>query len=225
MLDQQNLEIDMSDDCFIDRIKTGINNVVSDFVQHPADYLFESDVQCALFSSLRDSFKDFTFVSKSSDLPNLFGDRLTIHPVKSEYPYHIDDHKCDRFDLAVLDSQQDSSRRIYHQHCKFGIEIKLWNGDGTGGNRGGINADMKKLRAYLESAKQQGKEFSGLVILFVLPGAEKRLTPSKRLTFSLQSSLPPTIDCNDVSLHVVVAETNGAMRWNKVPTPSDSEVE
>jgi hypothetical protein len=184
----------MSDKAFLDRVQTAVGEVVSDFREHPADYLFESDLQCALFGSLKESFMDLAFVSKSSDLPRFYGDKLTIHPVKSEYPYNIEGHTSDRIDLVLLDCQQDSSRRIYHQHCRFGIEIKLWNSDGTGGN---IRSDVDKLRDYLKAARKREMEFSGLAILFVLPGAEKRLTAS------LQSSLPPTIVNNEVSLHVV----------------------
>jgi hypothetical protein len=109
-------------------------------------------------------------------------------------------------------SQQDSSHRIYHQHCRFGIEIKLWNPDGTGGS---IGPDVKKLIHYLEAARLRNKEFSGLAILFVLPGAEKWLTDL------LRSSLPPTIDANEVSLHVVNSREKRV--WACVPIPKDNE--
>jgi hypothetical protein len=201
----------MSDKSFLDRVKTAVEEVVSDFLEHPANYLFESDLQCALYGSLKDNFRDHAFVSKSSDLQKFFGDKLTIHPVKSEYPYHIEGHLNDRFDLVLLDCQQDSLRRIYHQHCRFGIEIKLWNPDSTGGN---IWSDVTNLIDYLKVARQRNREFSGLAILFVLPGAEKWLTAS------LQSSLPPTIVANDVSLHVV--NNKGKPVWASVPIQMDS---
>jgi hypothetical protein len=202
----------MNDKSFLDRVEASVGDVVCDFLEHPADYLFESDLQCALFGSLKGNFRDLSFVSSSSDVPRFFGDKLTIHPVKSEYPYNIDEHTGDRFDLALLDSQQDPLRRIYHQHCRFGIEIKLWNPDGTGGS---IWPDVKKLIHYLEAARLQNKEFSGLAILFVLPGAEKWLTDS------LRSSLQPTIDANEVSLHVVYSGEKPV--WTRVRIPKDNE--
>jgi hypothetical protein len=204
--------IAMNGQSFLDRVDASVGDVVCDFLEHPIDYLFESDLQCALFGSLRGNFRDLSFISSSSDVPGFFGDKLTIHPVKSEYPYNIPGHTSDRFDLALLDCQQDPSRRIYHQHCRFGIEIKLWNPDGTGGS---IWPDVKKLIHYLEAARQQKKEFSGLAILFVLPGAEKWLTDS------LRSSLSPTIDTNEVSLHVVNSREKQA--WACVPIPEDNE--
>jgi len=201
----------MNDKLFLDRVEASVGDVVSDFLEHPADYLFESDLQCALFGSLKGNFRDLSFVSSSRDAPRFFGDKLTIHPVKSEYPYNIQGHKSDRFDLALLDCQQDSSLRIYHQHCRFGIEIKLWNPDGTGGS---IWPDVTKLTHYLEAARLQNKEFSGLAILFVLPGAEKWLTDS------LRGSLPPTIETNEVSLHVVNSREKQV--WG-VPIPKGNE--
>jgi hypothetical protein len=201
-----------NDKSFLDRVEASVRDVVYDFLEHPADYLFESDLQCALFGSLKGNFRDLSFVSSSSDVPRFFGDKLTIHPVKSEYHYNIEEHPGDKFDLVLLDSQQDSSRRIYHQHCRFGIEIKLWNPDGTGGS---IGPDVKKLIHYLEAARLRNKEFSGLAILFVLPGAEKRLTDL------LRSSLPPTIEANEVSLHVVNSREKRV--WARVPIPEDDE--
>lgn len=194
----------MSDKPFFDRVRTAIGDVVSDFSQYPADYLFESDLQCALFGSLRDTFKDVAFVSQSKDLLKFFGDKLIIHPVKSEYPYNIEGHTRDRFDLVLLDTTQDPLHRIYHQHCRLGIEIKLWNPDGTGGS---VWPDVANLKDYLDAARQREMEFSGLAILFVLPGAEGRLHTELKCVPSV-----PTITPNEVSLHVVTtAEWQGMM--------------
>jgi hypothetical protein len=187
----------MNDKSFFDRIEAAIGNVVSDFSHNPVNYLFESDLQCTLFATLRDNLSDFAFGSKSSDLPELLGYNPTINPVKSEYPYDFEGRTRDRFDVAILDGQQDPSQRIYKQPCRFGIEIKLWYPDGPVGD---IWSDVTKLKHYQEFARSRNRDFGGLAILFVFPGAEKRLTAE------LRSSAGPTISANEVVLHIVTTE-------------------
>lgn len=188
----------MSDRSFLDRIEAAVGDVSSDFSRNPANYLYESDLQCALFATLRDNFSDLAFESKSSDLPKHLGHHPTINPVKSEYPYDFGGRN-DRFDVAILDSRQNPAQRIYRQPCRFGIEIKLWNPDGTGGD---IQRDVTKLLHYQEVARSRDKDFGGLAILFVFPGAEERLES----TPNLRSAAPLTLNAIEVMLHVVTAE-------------------
>jgi len=182
----------MDTELLIENVHQSVTEVITEFSNNPADFLYEADLQCLLYTSLRRRFSPYPIPPQAKELEKLFGYRPLLNPVKSEFPYNVDGLSA-KFDVAILDHQQDPLRRIWWQPCRFGIELKLWQPDGTGNN---IFSDLKKLKAYGEIAKSRGKEFSGLALLFVHPGAEERLA-------NLQTTIAPAISANEISLHVV----------------------
>ncbi len=182
----------MNDELLLNAIRQSLAEVIAEFMGNPADFLYESDLQCLLYTSLRHRFSSYLIQSQAKDLEQLFGYLPLINRVKSEFPYNIDGLSA-KFDLAILDHNQDPMRRIWWQPCRFGIELKLWQPDGTGND---VLSDVRKLETYREVAQSRGKHFSGLALLFVHPGAERRLPNS-------QSKTDSTLSADQVSMHIV----------------------
>lgn len=191
----------MDSNLTLNKIQQSLYGVVAEFSKNPADFLYESDLQCMLYGNMRNNFSECLIRSEAKDLEQLFNYRPLINPVKSEYPYNVEGLRA-KFDLAILDDVQDPLFRIWWQSCKVGIEIKLWQSDGTGND---VFSDVNKLKSYLKIAQSRNKEFTGISLLFVHPCAEKRLAQITERT-------APTLSVNSVSLHVVTRT-----EWSGIP--------
>lgn len=151
-----------------DKVNEGINRVVMHFGTHPFDFLYESDIQGALYSALHDQFEDLRFVpDKKLFRSRLHIDRLEggVNPVKTEYPGGI------RFDVAIIDTSCPASDEgIWALPCRVGFEIKYWQVDGTGGQ---VTGDIRKLMHYQEQREKQNLPFLGISLLFLQPGTQE----------------------------------------------------
>lgn len=185
-------QADMNDELLLNQIRQSLAEVIAEFTSNPADILYEADLQCLLYNSLRKRFHPYPIQSKAKDLQQLFGYHPFINPIKSKFPYNVDGLFA-KFDLAVFDRNQDPLRRIWWQPCRFGIELKLWQPDGTGND---VLSDVKKLTTYREVAESRGKQFSGLALLFVHLGAERRLPNTHAKT-------EPKLSADQISIHIV----------------------
>jgi len=104
-----------------------INSLVVSFQKYPFKYLLESDIQCDLFSRLRDGVNEEISVPSSSEI------NYTLDLINSEY--------LDRFDLCCLNVDAISSMNdnafqpngkhdeyIYHLPVLLAIELKYIKG-------------------------------------------------------------------------------------------------
>ena len=112
----------------LEKLKSAIDKTVEQFQDYPLDFLSERDIQALLFVELRNQTPTirypydadgenhrFGFSNLGPDLP------LCIHPVTTEY--YIGNGKQDRFDVAVLSKEPDTTQAIWRQPCQVAIEI------------------------------------------------------------------------------------------------------
>lgn len=144
----------------IQAVNESLQKITKDFVRSPFDYLYERDIQCVLFADIFNRMRGSPITVASRTINNLDPTgRLTINPVKSEYPSGT------RFDIAIIDAHNNNTtRRIWNHEVNVAIEIKLWQVDGTGGS---IRSDLSKLAEYRSGREGQ---FLGISLLFCQPG-------------------------------------------------------
>ena len=96
-------------------IMYGINEVISEFQSNPYTYLFESDIQCAVFSALRKR------LPLSIQIPAKKNDRQAyeVRLVYSEYKSKID--------IVCLDSEAISHKNITDFHQYNGNDTYIYN--------------------------------------------------------------------------------------------------
>ena len=183
-----------TDAMLIYQLKRAVGDTVSEFMEHPVDFLYESDIQSLLFTKLRHEMREIRYKSEAKDVELLFKSVRSINPVKTEYPL-ISSGLNGRFDVAVLSEKHDPAFRIWKQFCRVGIELKLWQSDGTGVSR---FDDFEKLQSYRRVCNDNGQPFTGIAMIFVHPGAEQWI---KDVSGGVESKV--SFPCDDVVFQVV----------------------
>jgi hypothetical protein len=187
----------------IEKLEVAIRETVKEFQAYPADFLSENDIQSLLFTELRREMKEMRYKPVASQVDKRFGNVPAIHPVKSEYQL-FPKGSGDRCDIAVLsEEEQDPESNLWRQPCRIAIEIKFWQA----GERytGSYLKDFEKLLRYLQESQSKNHQFTGIVMLFVHPGA-------KNLPKKYTTGIKPDYPCAGVSFHLVTPEV-----WYKVP--------
>ena len=162
----------------LEKLESAIDKTVKQFQKHPFDFLSERDIQAWLFAELR--LRDATSnllnsYDASHDVANSrfkLISPFSIHRVKTEYHVPIG-----IFDVAVLSDKPDSTKNIWRQPCRVGIEIKLWQPRERKPN---YDADVQKLQnyqKYLQESFTEGRSFTGIAMLFVHPCPERTASP------------------------------------------------
>jgi hypothetical protein len=87
----------------IDELKDAIYNTVTQFQEHPLDFLSESDIQALLFVELRNATKDLRYSYDGKGVNHRFGfsDQFSVHPITTEY--HVHEGKNDTVDQIKVD--------------------------------------------------------------------------------------------------------------------------
>lgn len=159
---------------YLETLKSSIIDVIEDFRGNPFDFLYEADIQAALFAKTRERFFTERVEMKGGyRAPEFYpeGGVVKTTPVKCEYP------SGQRFDIAVIDHgraehyerarwQENSWKndRFWGQPLRAAVEIKYMQlGDRPNHRREGFQADIKKLRDYRNADSQ----FTGIALLFV----------------------------------------------------------
>jgi hypothetical protein len=186
------------DFAMIDHLKTAMGKTVEEFQHNPEDFLYEENIRSLMYANLRcklnqrNEYKDaraIQYVKKP----------VNVSLVQAEYPrYSKLDPPVKRFDLAIL-AVPDSDSDRWHQPCRVAIEIKLWQ---PGENNEGPWRDINKLRRYWEASKNAGRTFTGIAMLFILPGAESRVEKEKRIK-KITGIQPCDFPLDGVALHLV----------------------
>lgn len=192
----------------IDELKDVICKTVKQFQEHPLDFLSESDIQALLFVELRNATHDLRYTYDAEGANHRFGFRkpFSIHPITTEYRSPVG-----RFDLAVLSEKPDSTKDIWLQPCRVGIEIKLWQPREMEPN---YKDDVKKLQHYQADLQTVGQEFMGIAMLFVHPCEKRKPTA---VTEEKSGDAYPE---NGVALHLVTQEGHW---WKQFSGPSTAE--
>ncbi len=141
-------------------VSSAVRTVATEFIKSPVSFLYESDVQGLLFARLHDQLdgaaiqwplraKDWRTVDN--------GEPQHINPVKTEYPDGT------KFDVALLDPGFIPKQKVWTQHVRLGIEIKLRQADGAGRP---YYHDRAKLKRYAQTAAKSGRKFAGVCLIF-----------------------------------------------------------
>lgn len=107
-----------------------INSVIEDFQKNPFSFLYESDIQCSLFSALRDR------ICRQVDIPGTGGDKYSLRLVYSEYLDKIDiacinPEAINKLDMSSLTQSGNGvyDTYIYNLPIFLGVELKyVWMG-------------------------------------------------------------------------------------------------
>jgi hypothetical protein len=193
-----------TDAILIHQLKQAISETVSEFMANPVDFLYESDIQSLLFVKLRQEMREIRYKSEAKEVELLFKSVRSINPVKTEYPL-IPSGLNGRFDVAVLSEKHDPAFRIWKQFCRIGIELKLWQSDGTGVSR---FDDFERLQSYRRVCNDNRRRFTGIAMIFVHPGAEQWI---KDVSGGVESEV--SFPCDDVVFQVV---DSSFPRWYEV---------
>ena len=154
---------------YLDAIEVSVQKVADHFRREPASFLYEADLRGLLFTRIFDYLSDSVRTWKPVDdcwAGMAAGPALLVNPAKTEYP------KPEPFDVAVLVPEMCADKNAWNQNVRVGVEIKLWQADGTGGN---CNFDKKKLERYGAKAQAEGRRFTGLCLVFCHLRNDKRL--------------------------------------------------
>jgi len=155
-----------------DHLRAAIDNTVCEFQKHTEDFLSERDIQAWLFAELRRRTIRIRYMYEVKDNEKRFKrPSIEINPVRTEYFPYQKAGCC--FDIAILSGEPNREANIWHQPCRIGIEIKLWQaceGGDWEGHRG-PQPDLKKLQDY--KSNQKGLPFTGIAMLFVHPRARR----------------------------------------------------
>lgn len=145
----------------IERALSSINLFCHEFKDSPYDYLLERDVQCALFSRLRNDIR------KRVDVVGINKESYNLNVVNSEY--------LDSFDICCLDPEEISAIKksdvkqtkgndsyIYQLPTLLAIELKfIWARQRRSFNT--FTGDVKKI----ENSKFRSKVSNYLSICFI----------------------------------------------------------
>ncbi len=162
-----------------EKIKKSVTELIGDFQLNPFDYLYERDIQAALFSKAYSNFKDerISMIGKFHPAENYPADGIvrTI-PVKCEYP------GSQKFDIAVIDANSIESfdlvkgktlgwknDRFWEQPVCAAIELKFMQlGDNEKDRVVGFQNDIKKLEQFgLKLCENSNRKFLGISMLFI----------------------------------------------------------
>ena len=159
---------------FRETIKISIDRLVKDFQSNPFDYLYEADIQAALFAMAREEYGSVKVEMSGGYHRKTLGKEsyvVTTTPVKCEYP------SGNRFDIAVIDPERlqsyDPSKGVdlgwkndsfWGQPLCAAVEIKYMQlGDRFDRRADGFLADIAKLKSYVLADQR----FCGIALLFV----------------------------------------------------------
>jgi len=123
---------------------SAINSVIKDFHENPFIFLYESDIQFALFSALRER------INGNVEVPRTEGNKYVLNLVYSEYLDKIDivcidPEEVSKLDPASLKQYKGYDTYIYNLPVLLGIELKyVWMGYKKGLNI--LKRDFLKLR-------------------------------------------------------------------------------
>lgn len=133
----------MNRDCLTQHSISAINSVIACFHENPYAFLYESDIQYALFSALRERIKGNVEIPGTGDI------KYTLHLVYSEYLDKIDivcidPEAINKLDKSSLTPYKGYDTYIYSLPVFLAIELKyIWMGYKKGFNI--IERDFLKL--------------------------------------------------------------------------------
>lgn len=171
------------------KLKQSIAALISDFQRNPFDFLYEADLQAALFAKACSNFEPERITMRGGyHSPEYYpnhGEISTI-PVKCEYP------GSQRFDIAVIDSSNiqvyDAEKWKTHgwKNDNFwelpvcaAVELKyLQLGDRPNDRVSGLKKDLEKLERY--SGNPDG--FLGVAMLFIQSDAQYSATSCSEMS-------------------------------------------
>lgn len=146
---------------YAEQIHLAMDTVAREFRRYPDSYLYEADVQCRLFGELFKGLVELRVCGParmdgwSEVLTD--GRAFEINPVKAEYPDGV------WFDIAILDGSLDEQENVWNQRVRVAIEIKLRQ---VNGGKQSYHEDKGKLGGHHERARQQGRDFTGISVVF-----------------------------------------------------------
>lgn len=192
-----------------------IHNYIKVYQEHPFDYLYEADIQSALFARLFDLFKDDRIEIKGGYKGNdgQYGKlddikSISTNIVKREYP------TGSRFDIALIDHENPfhwekykknhpatKNDSFWRQPLCMAIEIKLFQLGQVNINgkikKGLENEYEKYIKKLIEYSKHHD-DFLGMSLCFVQPYKIKPdWLKDKLLSFIKTSNILGYIICPD----------------------------
>lgn len=161
---------------YVDPLHQGIAKLVERFRRNPFDYLYERDLQAALFALVAEGFGAETIAMKGGrwDITEYGGtDTVCTVPVKCEYPTSrgfdlaiIDPETLRPYDKAQWRAEGLNNDPFWDQPVLAAVELKYCQlGDRRDLRRASCNADIGKLKRYLEHRGE--RPFLGISLLFV----------------------------------------------------------
>ena len=124
----------MNSESIIRHSISAINSVINDFHKNPYVFLYESDIQFALFSALRKRITGYV------EVPGTGGNKYILNLVYSEYLDKIDivcfdPETISKLDASSLKQNKGYDTYIYSLPVLLGIELKyVWMGYKKGFN-------------------------------------------------------------------------------------------
>ncbi|MBW1994645.1 MAG: hypothetical protein JRI77_09365 [Deltaproteobacteria bacterium] len=152
----------MNSDSLTRHSLSAINSVIVGFQENPYTFLYESDIQYALFSALRER------INGHVEVPGTGGNKYTLHLVYSEYLDKIDivciDPEAIRnLDTSSLKPHKGDDTYIYSLPIFLGIELKyIWMG-----NRNRFNILERDFLKLTKTSAQIGKIKNWVVLAFI----------------------------------------------------------
>lgn len=159
----------MNSDSLTRHSLSAINSVIAGFQENPYTFLYESDIQSALFCTLRER------INGSVEVPGTGGNKYTLHLVYSEYLDKvdivcIDPEKVRNLDRSSLRPYKGYDTYIYSLPIFLGIELKyIWMGYKKGFDI--LERDFLKLT---KNSAQVGQIKNWVVLGFVQRNEEAR---------------------------------------------------
>jgi hypothetical protein len=192
-------------------LQSAIRNTVTQFQDHPADFLSERDIQAVLFTELRNEMRHSDLRMKyetSSKKDRCFGQPLDISRVMTEYRLAAEG-PCD---IAILCCEQDTEAALWAQPCRIGSEIKFWQAleYHNWNEPRGPQKDVEKLHRYWKRRDDGRYPFTGIAMLFRHPEAFSCQEVVETAGEVDEAAFPE----NGVAIHVISKED---YRWNMAP--------
>lgn len=204
-----------TDSMLIDQLRNAVRETVREFQEHHADFLSENDIQSLLFVELRHELSNRRY--DVGHVEHRFSQIHAISPVKTEYQINSKG-LGPRVDIAVLSEVQNSGSNLWRQPCRIAIEIKLWQ---PGGPWTGPWEDVNKLKLYWQEARITGVPFTGIVMLFVHPIADKWRGDMPDIgqwpEETIGTGTGPDFPSDGIALHLITKS-----HWKQLSIPSTS---